>query len=124
MAEILVLDLCARRCSPAGVSLGRHGSLAAAFFKPRSSSSNGRRAPVGVHPIHETRSKGCRAARKTVPPDFRLFSIVLRIVLFIACNCSCAGGFSQARAKPCIVIGAHFPLQIDCISPEKFSVGA
>jgi len=28
------------------------------------------------------------------------------------------------RAKPCIVIGAHFPLQIDCIFPEFLSVGA
>jgi len=29
---------------------------------------------------------------------------------FIVSHCSCAGGFSQACARPCIEIGAHFPL--------------
>jgi hypothetical protein len=50
-------------------------------------------------------------------PGFPTVSIVLRIVFSIARHCSCAGGFSLAVARPCIVIGAHFPLQIDCILP-------
>ena len=48
-------------------------------------------------------------------PDFPTVPIVLRIVFSIVLHCSCAGGFSLAVARPCIVIGAHFPLQIDCI---------
>jgi hypothetical protein len=53
-------------------------------------------------------------------PDFRLFPllrIVFFIVFFIVLHYFCAGGFSLAVARPCIVIGAHFPLQIDCILP-------
>jgi hypothetical protein len=48
-------------------------------------------------------------------PGFPTVSIVLRIVFSIVLHCFCAGGFSLAIARPCIVIGAHFPLQIDCI---------
>jgi hypothetical protein len=54
-------------------------------------------------------------------------SIVLRIVFSIVLHCSCAGGFSLAIAMPCIVIGAHFSLQIDCIflqpSPRQKQAG-
>jgi hypothetical protein len=53
--------------------------------------------------------------RSAVSLYFSLFSIVLRIVFFIDTHCSCASGFSLARTMTCIVIGAHFPLQIDCI---------
>src|SRR6202011_3091817 len=48
-------------------------------------------------------------------PSSPTVSIVLRIVFSIVRHCFCAGGFSVAVARPCIVIGAHFPLQIDCI---------
>src|SRR4051794_24858757 len=34
----------------------------------------------------------------------------LSIVFFIVFHCSCASGFSEACARPCIVTGAHFPL--------------
>src|ERR1700689_3815434 len=43
-------------------------------------------------------------------PDFLPVSIVLRIVLFIASHCSCAGVFFVALSWPCIVIGGNFPL--------------
>jgi hypothetical protein len=45
---------------------------------------------------------GRRSARRSPT-----VSIVLRIVFSIASHCCCAGGFSLARARPCIVIGAH-----------------
>jgi len=61
--------------------------------------------------------------RDHVSGYFRLFRLFCALFFFIACHCFCAGGFSLARARPCIVIRAHFPLQIDCIFPEKFSVG-
>jgi len=54
-------------------------------------------------------------------------SIVLRIVFSIACHCSCAGGFSLVPARPYIVIGVDFPLQIDCIllgGSERADVGS
>jgi hypothetical protein len=47
-------------------------------------------------------------------PEFPTVSIALRIVFSIvfsiARHCSCAGGFSFARARPYIVIGVAFPL--------------
>jgi hypothetical protein len=64
-----------------------------------------RRLPSGVRPDAGTR------------PDFRLFPIALHIVFSIARRCSWHRGFSLAVARPCIVIDAHFPLQIDCILP-------
>jgi len=47
-------------------------------------------------------------------PDIRLFRllvfIVFLIVFSIVFHCSCVDGFSQARAKACIVFGAYVPL--------------
>jgi hypothetical protein len=52
-----------------------------------------------------------------------LFSMALAHCFFIVLHCSYAGGFFLARARPYIVIGAHFPLQIDCIFREIFRRG-
>src|SRR5882672_4626031 len=43
-------------------------------------------------------------------PGFPTVSIVLRIVFSIVRHCSCAGGFSLAVARPCIVIPVAFPI--------------
>ena len=77
----------------------------------------------GSFPNAATRSDQQQLARSAVAglpapqpdvdhaPGFPIVSIVLRIVF----HCSCAGGVSPALAMACIVIGANFPLQIDCI---------
>jgi hypothetical protein len=49
-----------------------------------------------------------RSTRSTTVSIVR--RIVLSIVFFIVFRCSCAGGFSLALARPCIVIGGYFPL--------------
>src|SRR5690348_16862998 len=86
MAEILVSDVCARRLSAAGDCF-----VGCRYDPPR-----------------RQHAPGC-------PP----VSIVLRIVFFIVfsivIHCSCAGGFSLAVARTCIVIPSLFPLQIACI---------
>jgi hypothetical protein len=112
MAEILVSNLCDCRPplligGPFSLSPGHHEDAEPSHPTERPLARSAVALSSGVQPDVST----C--------PDFRLFSIALRIVFSIACHCSCAGGFSQACAKPCIVIGAHFPLQIDCIFPEK-----
>jgi hypothetical protein len=94
MAEILVSNLC--ELSPA---------LLGGLF------SLGRGRPHATTSEDLNRSQPDASTR----PDFPLVSIVLRIVFSIVFHCCCASGFSVAVARACIVIGAHFPLQIDCI---------
>jgi hypothetical protein len=50
-------------------------------------------------------------------PGSPTVSIVLRIVFPLFAIVPAPAAFSLAVARPCIVIGAHFPLQIDCILP-------
>jgi hypothetical protein len=77
MAEILVLDMYARRLSAAGVCF------------------------CGV---------SIEQAMRQRAPGFPTVSIVLRIVFFLLFPVSCAGGFSLAVARPCIVIPVVFSL--------------
>jgi hypothetical protein len=87
-------------CAPAGRMPGQN--------KPRKSND------IKGAPYPSTFEHGRRAVVQGRAP-FPTVPMALRIVFSIACHCSCADGFSLARARPCIVIGAHFPLQIDCI---------
>jgi hypothetical protein len=66
---------------------------------------------------------GCRyhRAMRQHAPGFPTVSIVLRIVFFIVIHCSCAGRFSLAVARPCIVNPVVFPLQIACIFLQPLS---
>ena len=73
---------------------------------------------------------GCRSdqAMRQHAPGCPPVSIVLRPVFF-SCffpviHCSCAGGFSLAVARTCIVVGANFPLQIDCILEKQWELWA
>src|SRR5262249_17376970 len=50
-----------------------------------------------------------QAMRQHVP-GFPTVSIVLPIVFSVARHCSCAGGFSPAVARSCIVIPVAFPI--------------
>ena len=69
---------------------------------------------------------GCRydQAMRQHAPGCPPVSIVLRIVFSIVIHCSCAGGFSLAVARTCIVVGANFPLQIDCILEKQWELWA
>src|SRR5215813_1435554 len=89
MAEILVSDLC--DCRPPLLIGGLFS------FSPDS-----RAAPSPCLPASNRTVSTC--------PDFPTVPIALRIAFFIVRHCSCASGISAACAKPCIVIGAHFPL--------------
>jgi hypothetical protein len=108
MAEILVSDLC--ECRPPLLIGGLFHCLPGITRMPNRRiplSGDSRAAPAPC----------LRASNRTsaLVRIFRLFPIALRIVFSIACHCSCSGGFSSARARLCIVMASHFPLQIDCI---------
>ena len=75
-----------------------------------------------IAPSGHTR-RSCSARSQLDVSNRRRFptvSIVLRIVIFVVFHCSCTSGFSLACARPCIVIGVDWPLQIDCIFSKKF----
>src|SRR5262249_34886243 len=105
-AEILVTSNCARRRAASGIFIWllpictpavppgvvAMASTLGLFCAPTLA------PPSGVRPDACTR------------PDVRLFRLLCALFFSIVFRCSCAGGFSQARAKPWLVIGAHFPL--------------
>jgi len=94
MAEILVSDWCDRRPLLAG---GRHSTGSKAPGRPQWRSGAC---------ICASRTLACLDAVTTGRQHARGFptvSIVLRIVFSIVRHCYCAGGFSLAVARPCIV---------------------
>src|SRR5215831_1459621 len=104
-----------RRCATSGCC-GDNGS---AFFSCLHSPAKSAMAEILVSDLCDDRAQAPAtvAGRLHVryshtrpgawTPGWPTVPIDLRIVVF---HCSCAGGFSLARARPCIVIGAHFPL--------------
>src|SRR5262249_45149364 len=103
MAETLVSDQCERRPP---LLIGGRFHLRHAGGGPKFYGLQVDCTPV----VPQPRSQRNVSTRPDPP-----VSVAVRIVFSIARHCSCAVGFSLAVARPRIVIGAHFPLQIDCI---------